>query len=346
MLTNTGGTPIPITAKDIAKMLNISPAAVSMALNHKPGVSRTTREQVLELARRYEYNLPQREYRQIQEKEGTICFAIYKKSGAVVSDTPFFSNLSEGISEGCKLENYALTIAYIYEYNDIALQIKELVDSNYSGIILLATEMQQSDIKPFLEIDTPLLILDSYFETIPRNTVIINNKQGAFVATDYLISRCKSQPGYLRSAYPIGNFEERADGFYKAIRANGMSTSKSIVHRLAPSEGGAYADMKQFIQSGEELARCYFADNDHIAIGVITALKEAGYRIPEDISIIGFDDLPQCNCMAPRLTTIQVPKRYMGKLAARQLITSIEEHNHTTTKTEINTLLVKRHSTL
>lgn len=336
---------ISIRAKDIAKMMGISPAAVSIALNYKRGVSSSTREQVFEIARRFGYQIPLRGSHQCLDRNGTIALVIYKKSGAIISDTPFFTHLSEGISQGCKLNNYSLMVTYLYEQNDITSQLLELNNSHFSGIILLATEMQVADIKPFLSISRPLLILDSYFETIAKNTIIINNKQGAFIATDYLISRCKVQPGYLKSAYAIGNFEERADGFYKAIRANGMSTSKSIVHRLAPSEDGAYSDMKQILDSNEELAKCYFADNDLIAIGAIAALKEAGYRIPEDISIIGFDDLPQCNCISPTLTTIQVPKREMGKLAATQLIQSIEEGNNITTKIEINTTLVKRHST-
>ena len=337
-----------ITAKEIAKIVGISPAAVSMALNNKPGVSNLTRERVREVAKKYGYTLPRNELREVSDdvrREGTIGFVIYKKSGAVVSDTPFFAHLSEGISEGCAFHNYNCSITYFYEQADVRQQLRELAYSKYSGIILLATEMQLSDLKPFLDLGIPILILDSYFESVKCNCVLINNIQGAFMATNYLVSKCKSQPGYLRSAYKIGNFDERTDGFYKAIRANGMSASKSLVHWLAPSENGAYADMMQVINSGEELARCYFADNDHIAIGAINALKDSGYRIPEDVSIIGFDDLPQCNSMSPKLSTIQVPKNYMGKLAARQLITQIEEKNYFTTKIEVNTTLIIRQST-
>ena len=337
-----------VTAKDIAKIVGISPAAVSMALNNKPGVSSRTREMVVEIAKKYGYKLPHNELRELNDihREGSICFVIYKKSGAVVADTPFFAHLSEGISEGCVQKNYNCSITYFYEHGDIKQQLRDLIFSKYSGIILLATEMQLTDIKPFMELGIPILILDSYFESVKCNSVLINNIQGAFRATNYLISKCKSQPGYLRSAYKISNFDERADGFYKAIRANGMAASKSIVHWLAPSENGAYADMLQIIKSGEELARCYFADNDHIAIGAINALKESGYRIPEDVSIIGFDDLPQCSSMTPKLSTIQVPKNYMGKLAAKQIINQIEDKSFYTTKIEVNTSLVIRQSTI
>ena len=92
-----------------------------------------------------------------------------------------------------------------------------------------------------------------------------------------------------------------------------MSSSRSIVHILTPSMEGAYADMLEIIKNGEELASCYFADNDLIAVGAIKALKENGYRIPQDIGIVGFDNLPLGSVIEPALTTIHVPKQYMGE---------------------------------
>ena len=186
--------------------------------------------------------------------------------------------------------------------------------------------------------------MDAYFETLNYSCVLINNIQGAFLAANHLISRRRAQPGYLRSSYSISNFEERADGFYKAIRANGMPTSKSIVHWLTPSQEGAYADMKALLLAGEEPANCYFADNDHIAIGAITALKEAGYCIPQDVAVVGFDDIPLCECIDPPLTTIHVPKLIMGKTAVKRLIGIVERKNIHPIKIEINTELIRRNS--
>ena len=156
-------------------------------------------------------------------------------------------------------------------------------------------------------IPIPVVLLDAYFETVPCNCVLINNVQGAYLAARHLIRACKTQPGYLRSSYQISNFAERSSGFYKAIRASGMSSSRSIVHILTPSMEGAYADMLEIIKNEEELASCYFADNDLIAVGAIKALKENGYRIPQDIGIVGFDNLPLGSVIEPALTTIHQP---------------------------------------
>ena len=158
------------------------------------------------------------------------------------------------------------------------------------------------------------------------------------------IKKRRTQPGYLRSAYPIGNFDERADGFYKAIRVNGMSTAKSLVHRLTPSQEGAYADMKALLEAGEKPADCYFADNDHIAIGAITALKEAGYRIPEDVAVVGFDDIPLCEYLDPPLTTIEVPRHIMAQTAVGRLIEMVESKELHPVKIQIGVTLKKRKS--
>ncbi len=333
-----------ITAKELAKKLALSEAAISLALNNKPGVSKKTRNKVLDAALKYGYDFSNRALYASNNKNGTICFAIYKRSGAVVADTPFFSSLSEGISNGCKTSNYNLNIIYIYGNENLENQLRMLESSGFSGIILLATEMHLDTLQNFFAIPLPIIVLDSYFESLPYDSVLINNIQGSFSATSYLISQRKSQPGYLHSSYSIGNFEERADGFFKAIRSAGLSTSKSIVHHLAPSQEGAYADMAQIISTGEELASCYFADNDLIAVGAIRALKEAGYRIPEDIAVVGFDDLPICEYFDPPLTTIHVPKQYMGRTAFMRLVQLIEEKGQQPLKIEINTMLIKRKS--
>ena len=191
-------------------------------------------------------------------------------------------------------------------------------------------------------IPIPVVLLDAYFETVPCNCVLINNVQGAYLAARHLIRSCKTQPGYLRSSYQISNFAERSSGFYKAIRASGMSSSRSIVHSLTPSMEGAYADMLEVIKNGEELASCYFADNDLIAVGAIKALKESGYRIPQDIGIVGFDNLPLGSVIEPALTTIHVPKQYMGEAAAQKLIDLLNTPGQPPTKTEVSTMLVKR----
>ena len=333
-----------ITAKELAKQLGLSEAAVSLALNHKPGVSTATRKRVLAAAEERGYDFSRLKPVESAGISGNLCFVIYKKHGAVVTDTPFFTQLSEGIDAACKELPYYLNIQYLHEDDDVAALISGWKRGGCRGLLLLGTEMQLPDLLPFLKSDLPLVLLDNYFEEADVDSVLINNIKGAYTAADYLIRKRQAQPGYLHSSYSINNFEERADGFYKAIRKNGMSTSRSIVHRLTPSVEGAYADMRELLSRNEPLANCYFADNDLIAAGAVRALKEAGYRIPQDIAVVGFDNMPICAYIEPSLTTVHVPKQYMGRMAVHRLHELICQPDNQPIKIEISTTLQKRKS--
>ncbi len=334
-----------ITAKELAKRLNISAAAVSMALNNKPGISTQTRTYILDSAEKYGYDFSKLSTKSLPT--GYIYFVIYKKHGAVVGDTPFFSQLSDGVSEACKRLGFKMRISYIYEEEEsIAKQIEDIQYSDCIGLILLGTEMTPDDFKPFSKLSIPIVVLDTFFETISCDCVLINNVQGAYLAAMHLMRATHKQPGYLHSSYSIGNFLERSSGFYKAVRTNGYASANSIVHLLTPSIEGAYADMIEIISSNQDLAPCYFADNDLIALGAMRAFKEKGYRIPEDISIVGFDNQPMCLITEPNLTTINVPKQYMGETAVERLATLLQSKNLPHTKTEISTNLIKRASVL
>ncbi len=331
-----------ITAKELAEKLGLSAAAVSMALNNKPGVSESTRDRVIRAAKEAGFDFGKQRFRENPDR-GSIAFLMYRRHGAVVGDTLFFSSLSEGIANACRAAGFRMNMQYLHEENCRA-GLRNLLGGDTKGVILLGTEMRAENFAPFSSCPLPIVVLDTYFEGIPRDCVLINNVQGAFTATNYLISKRGRQPGYLRSSYSIGNFEERADGFYKAIRYNGMSTAASVVHRLAPSVEGAYADMKVLLAQGEKLASCYFADNDLIAAGAMRAFKEAGYRIPEDIGIVGFDNTSMCEILEPPLTAIHVPKQAMGQMAVERLTDLMDGKSSVCVKIEIATSLVKRGS--
>ncbi len=330
-----------ITAKELAAELGLSPAAVSMALNGKPGVSTATRKRVLELARLRGLEIPKGEPAPAAPAEvGTISLVVYRKHGAVLADTPFFYELISGIEAACRQAKYVLNIHYLTEELGIRQQLERL--SYCNGMILLATEMRPGDFAQFDRIKAPIVVLDAYYESLPYNCVLINNFQGAYLAANHVMRKTHTQAGYLRSSYPIGNFAERADGFYKAVRDNGYSASKSPVVYLAPSIDGAYHDLLSALDQGEQPVRCYFADNDLIAVGAIRALQERGYRIPQDVAVVGFDDMPVCTQVDPPLTTVRVPKEYMGSLAVERVIQLIRQQNAFPVKIEVSTSLVKR----
>lgn len=331
-----------ITAKELAAKLNLSPAAVSIALNGRQGVSTKTRKRVLEAAEQYGYD-----FTRISEKKrasGTVYFCIYKKHGAVVGDTPFFTQVSDGIAAGCKKAEFRMKVSYLYEDSELDREIAEIQFSDCVGMILLGTEMTPEDYTHFSHLPFPVILLDTSMEGVACDCVLMDNVLGAFQAVSHLIKRTRSQPGYLHSFYPISNFNERQDGFYKALRTHGMSTSGSVVHRLPPSMDGAYTDMLELLKAGTPTAPAYFADNDWIAIGAMKAFKKMGYRIPEDVAVIGFDDIPFCTVIEPSLTTIRVPKQSMGEVAVSRLMTRLEQPGTPLEKIRLGTELIRRRS--
>lgn len=332
-----------ITAKQIAQQLGLSEAAVSMALNNKPGVSTETRALVKEAALNLGYDFTK--IKHSKKTFGTICFVIFRKHGAVVSDTPFFNTLSDSVMESSISSGYKFTLQYIIDDNgDVQEQLDHILPADCVGIILLGTEMKREDFFPFAYINLPIVLLDTYFRSEKMDCVKIDNMEGVSIATKHLIAKRRQQPGYLRSTYPIFNFVERFEGFLSAIRANGMSASKSIVHDLSPSMEGAYADMCALLEAKDEIANCYVADNDLIAAGAMKALKEFGYRLPQDVAIIGFDNMPMCTYLSPSLTTINVPIRYMAQTAVNRLINIIQGAKFYPIKIEISTNLIIRKS--
>lgn len=329
-----------ISAKELAQKLHISQSTVSMVLNNKPGISEKTRALVLDAANEYGYDFSK--HIDASPAKGQIQFVAYKKHGMIVEDTPFW--LTEGVESGCKKAGYELLVTYFHEDDNIDEQIQLLASKNCSGILLLGTELDAQYFQPFSKLNIPIVILDTYFEGISCDCVLINNVGGAYAATSYLFDHGFSTIGYLHSSYSIGNFEERADGYYKALRHHGVSFDHPYTHLLKPSLDGAYHDMKLLLENGLKPAPAYFADNDLIAAGTVRALKEYGYRIPEDISIIGFDGSSIGKVLDPPLTSMEVPRSRLGELAVERLIQKITLQDETITKTEVAPKLIERKS--
>lgn len=329
--------------RDIAQHSGVSISTVSLVLNGKPGISEATRRRVLETAAELGYQ----DYNprgKAKGKPSNLQFILYKKHGQVVSDTPFFSNVLEGAEAEVRRLGFQLQITYIDESEGVEQQLQKVVDSGCVGMILLATEMSRADLEPFARTGIPMVVLDSYFEEITEDSVVINNMQGAFTATLYLCQKGHTQVGYLKSKVPINNFLERKDGFKKALKACKVPYNPDYIFRLGTTIESAYADMKALLAASPKLPTAFFADNDIIAIGALRALKEAGYRIPQDVSVIGFDDIPTCELMDPPLSSIRVPKRAIGQLAVTRLVSILENDTGVRLKVEVRTELAERGS--
>jgi DNA-binding LacI/PurR family transcriptional regulator len=338
---------MPLRIKDIADELGISSATVSLVLNNKPGISDETRQRILKFVEEkgYPTNLLSKP---ALKNNRNIRFVIYKKHGKVVSETPFFSELMEGIDKEAREEGYNVLVSYINEIDNTQMDVLRILEeSSPDGILLLATEMENSDVEPFRQLSLPMVLLDSNFESERQvDIVIINNRQGTYEAVKHLADHGHTEIGYLHSSVWINNFEERKNGFMNALNSCDLKFNKHYLLELEPTMDGAYSDVLKYLVSNTVLPSAFFADNDIIAFGAIKAMREKGINIPLEISIIGFDDMPFCEMIEPSLTTLRVYKQRMGRIAVKRLIEKIENNPEEVIKIEVNTELVERKSVL
>ncbi|MCL2323671.1 MAG: substrate-binding domain-containing protein, partial [Oscillospiraceae bacterium] len=276
---------------------------------------------------------------------GNIQLTIYKKHSKVIADTPFFQALIEGIESKSRHNGYNLIINYMSNnLLDIEGLKASLKENEISGMLILATEMDEEDMLCFLSLDIPIVVLDAYFLGINADYVVINNVSGGYLGTRHLIECDHKKIGYLMSSYPIKNFNERYEGYLKALNERDLKANPDFIIKLAPSMEGAYEDMIKYLKDAHELPTALFADNDLIAFGAIKAFKEMGINIPKDISIVGFDDMPFCTIIDPPLSTINVNKKTFGKIAVEKLLSSMNEKLEYTSKTTLDVTLIKRNS--
>lgn len=313
-----------VTARDVAKAAGVSPATVSLVFRDRPGVGAETRDRVRKVAEElgFEYDAPSQ-----PRKTSTILLIIYKQHGRVVADTPFFESLIKGVSDMTyKLGYHRLSVSYFYSQENKAEQLSSLRSIKCAGIVLLATEMRATDVTQFEHLGVPIVLLDNWFPTKNLDSVVIDNSRGAWTAVRYLRNMGHTDIGYLHSNTEIRNFLERRDGYIQAMRyfhTTDIDPLHTIVEVGSTMES-AYKDMSRYLDGNPYLPTAYFADNDLIAMSCIRALKDHGIRVPEDISLIGFDDVSTAAIADPPLTTMAVPKTNMGAIAVRRLVEHVK----------------------
>lgn len=319
----------------ISELTGFSPATVSNALNHKKGVNARTAAEVFRVAKEIGY---------ISENSiSKIKLVTFKKNGSIIDDTPFFPTLISGFEQECRQCGYEMVVCNLDERDgDYEKQVKSLVQDEESASVILGTEMMGGELKPFLFARSPVVILDYWQDSMDFNGVLINNFDSAKKAVEYLIEQGHREIGYIRGAYRINGFKARGQGYQSAMRKYKLEVKNYFIVTLSTTLNGAYQNMLAYLDKKPRLPTAFFVDNDMIALGAMKALQERGYRIPDDVSIIGFDDLPFSEISYPPLTTLRVPNKEMGRLAVRRLVDMIKNPGEVITKTEVCTKFIER----
>lgn len=338
-----------MTNKEIAKQLNISPAALSLIINHKPGISDATRARVLaQLEEMGCSHLIKTSAPAVPKSN--ICFIIYKRHGEILDQHPFFMLLMENIEVKAQEMGYGVLLSTIDRRKPLEPQVRHLRQLQADGCIVFATEMYAEDLDFFSNLHIPCVFLDNCLSTSNVNTVSINNEMGAWQAIEYLVGLGHTRIGYLRSSVRISSFDERETAFRNALEQFRLSLPADMIFSVRQSEEGSYQDFKQVLEGNPLLPTAFVADDDTIAVGVMEALTRHGYRIPDDISLIGFNDRPVCMTTKPALSTINVSRYTFAYAAVGELVRMIKELKSSTgelrsRKIRMGTKLIVRDST-
>ncbi len=315
-----------ITARDIASQLGISTAAVSMALNGKPGVSSETRSKVLAAAAKIGYVTPKTRQSERQAKN-IISFVIYVGIG-VAEQTTFSTFVLRGAEAAAKNLGYRVLVHYFYANQPWDEQIKRIL-SDACGVILLGTDITEPQRDAFFQFyhlgNVPLIIVDNFLFSAYVDCVGNDNTYGVKAAVSYLIKCGHRSIGYLRSRQRIVNFDDRELGVQLSLNEHselGLAPLQVLDVDISPDL--AREDILSWLSAGNKPAGAYFCENDMLAAAFIRALKEKGYRVPGDVSVMGFDDVQICEMIEPPITTMHAFKERLGKIAVDLLHSRIE----------------------
>lgn len=301
--------------KDIAEMANVSTATVSRVINHSPcGVGDATRERIETIIRETGYKPNLLAKSMITNKSYTIGLM----SSNIMS--PYFESVFQGINDCLRENGYNLLLCNSEEKDDYLAQVDSLVSRGIDGMILVGFDQDMpGEIRKRLG-DVPVILFGyTGDENIPQ--INTNNEQLAFELTTLLVEAGHRRIGVITGPVRFESVQKRLQGFYRAMRENGIEPDADLIHNGDFSIESSFEPSRQLIKAGATAIFCF---NDLMAYGTYKICRSMGLRIPEDLSVVGFDELPYSDLMAPPLTTACQPKYETGMQGSRLLLQMVE----------------------
>lgn len=316
------------TLTDIAATIGVAPMTVSRVVNRSGYVSKQTREKVLEALKAMNYRrngLARNLKRQRTETVGLVLGDI---------SNPYSTELANAVRESLSVRGYNLFIC-ISEHSakeDITA-FQSLVDHNVDGIIVATRSNREGDdyLRDIVDSSMPVVVVGRDFQHDDVDHVSADNLTGGFEATQHLIDLGHRRIGFIGATLSNRSSLKRMQGYLNALEAHGIEIDERLItgRKEAVSEVPGYSTEKMGYEGMKRLLSlpnpptAVFARNDFTAVGAMTATKEAGLSIPDDIAIVGFDDIPLAVHTSPALTTVRQPMRLQGQLAAEMLLKRI-----------------------
>lgn len=311
------------TIKDIAKLAGVSHTTVYRALNDKPRISDSTKERIISIAREFNY--------QPNVLAQSLVLGRTKTLGLVITTivNPFYPELARGIEDAARSLGYNIILCCTNF--DISLE-KQYIDMLRSrgvdGIIFTSAHIHDPNITRLVEDHFPLILVNRRVFGDPMmdyiDYVVVENVKGGFLAVEHLIKMGHKRIGVISGSRGSSPAVERLEGAGQAFTGYGLDRGELLVLEGDFLKASGYDAARKFLAMGDPPS-AIFGINDYMALGALEAILDSGLKVPEDIALIGFNDIEFTSLKAIELTTIGQKKYEMGSIAVHTLIERIEK---------------------
>ncbi|MBO5254720.1 MAG: LacI family DNA-binding transcriptional regulator [Opitutales bacterium] len=314
-----------VSIKTIAKLANCSTATVSNVLNNKGMFSNKTRQKVLDIVHKHKYTLNSVGRTLRTGKSETIGITFYRPNADIFRHE-FYLIMMSALERTMAENNYEIILS---EYTDTMVERRELPPflkkGKVDGMIVLGGFPSET-IKLFSSTNIPVVMLDTYSENV--DCIITDNKKAVENVMLEISKLGHTHVEYFGLSAPDYNTDMRIQGFLSGIEKYGFDKRKCKIRRNFAHIESVEREFQKVLEQTDK-PTALIASNDKVAIELINAAVEAGIDVPNDLSIVGFDDIPMASLTSPKLTTIRTDIISMGREAALRLLTKIKNPNDT-----------------
>lgn len=303
-----------VTLKDVAKRAGVSVSTASYSINGSSLISDGTKQKVLDAAKEIGYR-PNGLAKNLKEQKTNII-------GLFLSGFtgPFFTEMVEGIQDEVIKNGYELVVCASVDKHRL------LIERYVDGAIILNYHMKDELLLSIANEKLPLIVMDRELQSPYIKNVLLPNETGSARAVNYLIEKGHKRIGYIAGSQQSYDGESRLKGFLKELNLHNIHFNEQDFLRADFTESSGYLKMSNYMdQMGNDLPSAIVCANDEMAMGAIRAAKERNLNVPEDIAIVGFDDIYVSQFCTPPLTTIKVPRKQWGTIAAQTLIKLLDK---------------------
>lgn len=307
-----------VTMEDIAREAGVSTMTVSRVLNNKGETSADTRERIYRIANELDYR-PSRIARSLATQQSYTL-------GLIVPDiaNPYFAELASGAEKIAWEQGYNVLLCNTQENAEREQDVLRLLEeTQVDGVLLCATRLPDDVLLPLLEKHRAVVLLNREIDSEAVGMVNVQDDYGAQIAVQHLIQRGRQQIGFLAGPPNSQSARLRARGFLRAHAAAQRPTHNLPQLDCAPDSRGGHTAARRLLEQHPALD-ALFCYNDLVAVGALQACREMGKRVPQDIAIVGCDDIPLASLVWPPLTSVRADVHHLGELALHMLIKCVQ----------------------